>query len=103
MFQPVGGNGFVDQAPFGGPLPRDVLAGLRVVHRAAKPGEFRDDLASAAAGQDSPVDLRQTELRVFGGNGEVATEERAVCATEAPSVDHRDGRLLVPAQPLPPI
>jgi hypothetical protein len=54
------------------------------------------------AGQDAPVDLRQAELRFLGGEGEVAGEQRTIAAAEAPAVDHRDRRLLVPAQAAPP-
>jgi hypothetical protein len=56
----------------------------------------------AAAGQDAPVDFGQAELRVFGRDRDVAPEQRAIAAAEAPAVDHRHGRLLVPAQPLEP-
>src|SRR2546421_2493930 len=64
--------------------------------------ELASHLGGAAARQDAPVDLRQAEARIRGAKGEVAGEQRAIGATEAPAVDHRDGDLLVPAQPRPP-
>src|SRR5205823_7127457 len=42
------------------------------------------------------------EFGIFGAKGEVAGKQRAIRATEAPAVHHRDGDLLVPAQPFPP-
>src|SRR6478736_6495630 len=100
--QLVGGERFVDHALLGRLLAGQVLAHHRVVHRVAEAHQLGRDLGGAAAGEDRPVDLAEAELRVVRAEREVAGEQRAVGAAEAPAVDHRHGRLLVPAQAFPP-
>src|SRR6478752_4492821 len=100
--QLVGRERFVDHALLGGLLAGQVLAHHRVVHRVAEAHQLGRDLRGAAAGEDRPVDLAEAELRVVRAEREVAGEQRAVGAAEAPAVNHPDGRLLVPAQALPP-
>jgi hypothetical protein len=73
-----------------------------VVHRTPEREQLACNFGRTASRQDAPVDLRQTELRLFGGEGEVTGEERRVPSAEAPAIDHGDGRLLKPAQPTPP-
>src|SRR3569623_33904 len=93
---------FVDQAPFGGGPAVDILAHHRMVHRLAERQQLDRDLGRPAARQNAPVDLAEAELRFLGGEGAVAGDQRAITAPEAPAIDHRDGRLLVPAQAAPP-
>src|SRR6185295_16285016 len=88
--------GFVHKAPFGGGLAVDILAHHRVIHRLAKRHQLDRYLGRATAGQETPIDLAEAERGLIRREGEVAPEQRAITATEAPAIDHRDRRLLVP-------
>src|SRR3569832_1351315 len=68
----------VAQAPFGGGLAVDILAHHRMVHRLAEREQFDRDLGCAAAGQDAPVDLAESELGLLRGERQVAGEQRPV-------------------------
>src|SRR3569623_1915057 len=93
---------FVDPAPIGGGPAVDILAHHRMVHRLAERQQLDRDLGRPAARQNAPDDLAEAELRFLGGEGEDAGAQRAITAPDAPAIDHRDGRLLVPAQAAPP-
>jgi hypothetical protein len=52
-----------------------------------------DRLGDVTGRDDAPVDLRNAECRVVGGDREVARDEREETPAERPAVDHRDRRL----------
>jgi len=74
------------------------LAGHDVVQRVALSHGICHGLGDVAAGNDAPVDFRQTELGVVRRDGEVAGGERGEGTAEYPAIDHGDGRLGVEAQ-----
>ena len=63
---------------------------------------LRDGAGDVTAGQDTPIDLAQPELRLLGGDRQIARNQRREGAAEAPAVDHRDGGLFEIHQPAPP-
>src|SRR5581483_135355 len=79
------------------------LAGHDVVEAVALVHHLRYRLGDDAGRNDAPVDLRQSEGCLLGGDREIAGDERRERATEAPAVDHRDGGLGIELEltPLP--
>src|SRR6185312_2981804 len=66
------------------------------VLRAAQPDEAREPLRAARAGDHPQADLREAELRVVGGDAEVAGERQLEPDAEAVALDARDHRLREP-------
>jgi hypothetical protein len=75
---------------------RDAHAGEDHLERLAASHEPRQPLRAAAARDDGQVDLGEPELRVFGGDADVAGQGQLEAAAEGVAADRRDDRLGAP-------
>ena len=88
--QLVGGDDLGDEAPGERVGGGDALAAHDDVLRAAETDEPGEPLRPARAGDHPEPDLREAELRVVGGDAEVAGERKLEADAEAVAADPRD-------------
>ena len=89
----VGGDDLGDEAPGERVGGGDALAAHDHVLRAAEADEPGEPLRPAGAGDHPEPDLGEAELRVVGGDAEVAGERELEADAEAVAADARDHRL----------
>src|SRR5215469_254187 len=87
------GNDLVDEPDAEGLLRADHPAGQNELKRAALSNEPRQPLRAAAAGKQSQLDLRLTELRMLDRDADGAGHCRLAAAAQCKAVDCRDHRL----------
>ena len=88
------GHDLVDQAPLERVGRRHRLAGEHQFHRDLA-RQLVDDAEHAARGGDqSPLDLGQTELRALLGDHQVTGQRQFGAAAQRRAVDRGDGRLV---------
>ncbi len=86
-------NDPVDQAPRERLLRMDPAAGHDQLFRAAEPDQAWEALGAAQVGDDPPPDLVDGELRVVGGDPQVAGRGQLDPTAQGEPTDRGDGRL----------
>jgi hypothetical protein len=89
---PTARDDLLDQPPLvGGRGVQEVTPQVEE-HRAPEADEAGQPLRAAAAGDQAELDLRLPELRVLGGDADVAAHRQLETAAETEAVDRRDER-----------
>ena len=94
-------DGAIDQPRALGDAAVEGLAGHGEPYGIPHPQRLDQRFADEPAGQNAPVDFRQTELGVFRRDRKIAGDQLGEAAAETEAIDHGDGRLCIGEELLP--